>query len=82
LFAPSAMAARPSYSSGSKSFNAAVKYSPAGVVFTKSVPDFTNVIAPLFLFGVDGKATASAEYPSPLLVLPETEYYISVYNKD
>lgn len=51
------MAARPSYCSGSKSLRAAVKYSPAGVVFTISELDFTTVIVPpSFLSTEDGKA--------------------------
>lgn len=59
LLAPSEIAARLSYCSGSKSFRAAVRYSPAGVVLTKSVPVLTNVIALSFF------SEARGEPPTP-----------------
>lgn len=59
LLAPSEIAARLSYCSGSKSFRAEVRYSPAGVVLTISVPVLTNAIA-LSVF-----SEAKGETPSP-----------------
>lgn len=63
LFAPSEMAARLSYCSGSKSFKAAVRYSPAGVVLAFSEPDFTKATVPSVLSAANGEGITSIERP-------------------
>lgn len=65
LFAPSATVARLSYWSGSKSVNAAVKYSPAGVFFTFSESDLTRATILSFLSAADANGTSIG---CPLLV--------------
>lgn len=69
LFAPSAMVARLSYCSGSKSINAAVKYSPAGVFFTFSESDLTRATV-LSLFSVADTNGTSIGCPLLLSFLP------------
>lgn len=69
LFAPSEMAARLSYCSGSNSLRAAVRYSPAGVVLTCSPPDLTNAMVPWLLSRAKGEGGILAERPSLLSVL-------------
>lgn len=54
LFAPSEMAARLSYCSGSNSFKAAVRYSPAGVVFF-SESDLTKATVPSVFSTTNGE---------------------------
>lgn len=66
LLAPSEMVARPSYLSGSKSFRAEVRYSPAGVVLAFSGPALTKAVLPSILLVVE-KGAASAERPLPEL---------------
>ena len=61
------MAARLSYCSGSKSFRAAVRYYPAGVVLTLSGPDLTKATVPSVLSADNGEGTTSIERPLLLL---------------
>lgn len=68
LFAPSEIAARLSYCSGSKSFRAEVRYSPAGVVLTISVPDLTNATALSVLSDAKGTETTSPGRPLVLVL--------------
>ena len=70
LFAPSEMAACPSYWSGSKSFKAAVRYSPAGVLLTNSEPVLTRATVPSFLSVAKGEGRTSTERELVLLPLP------------
>ena len=58
LFAPSEIAARLSYCSGSNSFKAAVRYSPAGVVFF-SESDLTKATVPSVFSAANGEVVTS-----------------------
>lgn len=69
LFAPSEIAARLSYCSGSKSFKAEVRYSPAGVVLTFSALDLTKVMAVSVLSEVNGEGTSTARVLTLLSIL-------------
>lgn len=61
MFAPSAIVAKLSYCAGSKSIRAAVKYSPAGVVFF-SEPDFTSAPVVSVLSIDDGDVKAPEDW--------------------
>lgn len=67
LFAPSEMAARLSCCSGSKSFKAEVRYSPAGVVLTLSEPDFTKATVPSVLSAASAGDEGTTSIECPLL---------------
>lgn len=63
------MVARLSYFSGSKLFKAAVRYSPAGVVLTFSLPDLIKATVPSFFSFAGSRALTSSECPLLLLSL-------------
>lgn len=68
LLAPSEMAARLSYCSGSKSLRAEVRYSPAGVFYTLSRLGLTKATVPSVLSEAKGKVATSPEGPFTLVL--------------